>query len=216
VIEASQRAAFTDGATSADPQNQGNTDISYYTSGESLALGIDLSIRTRFPGKSLDDWMRSMWRLHPDVEKPYTLEDLELALAEATGSKEFAGEIFRRHVRGREPMDYEALLARAGLLLRPRTPGRAWIGFPAMTFFDRGSEITVSTLRGSPLYEAGLDRGDRLVEADGKSLKTRGDLDDLAAAHKPGDRTVFLAETRAGRKQVELTWIQAPDLEVVR
>jgi predicted metalloprotease with PDZ domain len=144
------------------------------------------------------------------------LDDLERALAEATGSQEFAGEIFRRHIRGREPMDYEALLARAGLLLRPRTPGRAWIGFPATTFFDRGSEITLSTLRGSPLYEAGLDRGDRLVEADGKSLKTRGDLDDLAAAHKPGDRTVFLAETRAGRRQVELTWIQAPDLEVVR
>jgi predicted metalloprotease with PDZ domain len=215
VVEASQRAAFTDGAASSDVQNQANTDVSYYTSGEALALGIDLSIRTRFPGKSLDDWMRSMWRRHPDVQKPYTLDDLERALTEATGSQEFAGEIFRRHIRGNEPMDYEPLLARAGLLLRSRTPGRAWIGFPAMAFIDRGSEIPGPTLRGSPLYAAGLDRGDRLVEADGKPLKTRGDLDDLAASHKPGDRTMFLAETRAGRRQVEITWVQEPDLEVV-
>jgi predicted metalloprotease with PDZ domain len=84
-----------------------------------------------------------------------------------------------------------------------------------MAFIDRGSEIPGPTLRGSPLYAAGLDRGDRLVEADGKPLKTRGDLDDLAASHKPGDRTMFLAETRAGRRQVEITWVQEPDLEVV-
>ena len=27
-------------------------------------------------GKSLDDWMRAMWRNHPDTGKPYTLDDL--------------------------------------------------------------------------------------------------------------------------------------------
>ena len=210
VIEASQRAAFTDGASSADPQNQANTDVSYYYSGEALALGIDLSIRTRFPGKSLDDWMRAMWRRHPDVQKPYTLNDLERALTEATGSQEFTGEVFRRHVRGGERMDYATLLAPAGLLLRPRTPGKGWIGAPQMSFSDRGIEVTGLTLRGSPLYLAGIDRGDRILE-----FKTRQEWDDLAASHKPGDRSTLTVEGREGKRQVAITWAQAPDVEIV-
>ena len=99
-VDMSRRAAFVDGAASIDPQNQANTYISYYTYGHAIALGIDLAIRSQFPGKSLDDWMRAMWRRHPDVQKPYTEQDLEQALAEATGSSEFAKEMFRAPHRG--------------------------------------------------------------------------------------------------------------------
>ena len=84
-----------------------------------------------------------------------------------------------------------------------------------MSFSDRGIDVTGPTLRGSPLYIAGIDRGDRIVEADGKSLKTRQNLDDLAASHKPGDRSTLTVETRTGRKQVQITWAQAPDVEIV-
>jgi predicted metalloprotease with PDZ domain len=215
LVDMSRRAAFVDGASSVEPQNQANTYISYYTYGRAVALGIDLSIRARFPGKSLDDWMRTMWRNHPDVQKPYTLEDLERALAETTGSGEFARGIFQRHIEGLEPMDYAALLARAGFVLEPVSPGKAWIGTAPMSFSDRGIEITGSTLRGSPLYIAGIDRGDRIVEADGKNLKTHRDWDDLAASHKPGDRSTLTVEARAGRKPVQITWAQAPDVEIV-
>ena len=203
-VDMSRRAAFVDGATSIDPQNQANIYISYYTYGRAVALGIDLAIRSRFPGKSLDDWMRAMWRRHPDVQKPYTEQDLEQALAEATGSSEFAKDIFERHIDGLEPMDYAALLARAGFVLQPASPGKAWIGTAAMSFSDRGIDIVGSTLRGSPLYIAGIDRGDRIVDADGKNLKTRRDWDDLAASHKPGDRstlTMYGGGCAPGRKQ---------------
>ncbi len=211
----SRRAAFVDGATSVDPQNQANIYISYYTYGQAVALGIDLAIRSRFPGKSLDDWMRAMWRGHPDVQKPYTEQDLEQALAEATGSSEFAREMFERHIEGLEPMDYAALLASAGFVLQPASPGEAWIGTPPMRFSDRGIDMIGPTLRGSPLYAAGIDRGDRIVEIDGKKLKNRSQLDDLAASHKPGDRSRLTVETRAGKKQVRITWAQAPDVEIV-
>jgi len=84
-----------------------------------------------------------------------------------------------------------------------------------MNFSDRGIEINGSTLRGSPLYAAGIDRGDRIVEADGKSLKSRRDWDDWTAARKPGDRSMLTVETRTGKKQIAIAWAQAPDVEIV-
>ena len=207
----SRLAAFNDGAAASDAQNQANTYISYYTYGRALALGIDLAIRSRFPGKSLDDWMRAMWRRHPDVQNPYTDEDLQEALAQATGSKEFSKEIFDRHINGLEPMEYASLLARAGFVLQSETPAKAWIGNPFMTFSDRGIDI-VWTHRGSPLYAAGIDRGDRITEVDGKAIKTRKEWDDLAASHKAGDRSTLTVEARTGKKQVEITWVPTPDV----
>jgi len=49
---------FVNTARYVDPVNHTNTFISYYTHGQAIALGVDLEIRSRFPGKSLDDWMR--------------------------------------------------------------------------------------------------------------------------------------------------------------
>jgi predicted metalloprotease with PDZ domain len=214
-VEMSRLAAFADGALWNDPQNRINTFISYYTYGRALGLGIDLAIRARFPGKALDDWMRAMWRRHPDVQKPYDEQDLEDALAEATGSAEFASDIFKRHIEGREPMDYAALLARAGYLLRPEPPEKGWIGTPFMNFSDRGVDIGSSPQRGSPLYAAGIDRGDRIVEVDGKGVRTRRDLDEVTASHKPGDRSTLSVETRLGKKQIELVWAHAPDVWIM-
>ena len=214
-VDMSRRAAFADGAASVDPQNQANIYISYYTYGRAIALGIDLAIRSRFPGKSLDDWMRAMWRRHPDVQQPYIEQDLEQALADTTGNSEFAKEIFQRHIDGLEPMEYAALLAPAGLVLQSAAAGKAWIGTPPMSFSERGIDINGSTLRGSPLYIAGIDRGDRIVEADGKILKTRQDFNDLVASHRPGDRGTLTVEARTGRKQVDIVWAQSPDVEIV-
>jgi len=163
----------------------------------------------------LDDWMRTMWRRHPDVNAPYTAQDLEKALAESTGSEMFARQIFDHHINSTDLMDYASLLARAGYVLRPASPDKAWWGTPSMTFSDRGIDITGPSLRGSPLYAAGVDRGDRIVEVDGKNVKTRRDVDDAAASHKPGDRSTLTVESRAGRKQVQLTWAPAPDVELV-
>ena len=216
-IDMSRQAPFTDGSgPSIDPVNAANNYISYYTYGQALALGIDLAIRAGFPGKSLDDWMRQMWREHPDIDRPYTLDDLERTLATATGSRDFAAEIFRRHIYGREPMDYEALLANAGLLLEKgggRT--RVWLGAPSASFSGRGMTLNGPALRGSPLYDAGLDRGDRIVEWDGRPAKTQAKLDAILARYKPGDRLRVRVETRAGRKDVDLVLGAPPALRIV-
>ncbi len=215
VVDMSRMAPFVDAATSIDPNNFSNIFISYYTYGEALALGIDLAIRERFPGKSLDDWMRTMWREHPDIQKPYTLQDLQSALAEATGSREFADEIFRRHIFGMEPLDYEALLRRAGLLLRSTHPGQASLGTQRFSYSDQGAEITGNTLRGTALYDAGLDKGDRILQCGGKSVKASTDLDACIAGRKPGDRIQVKAGTRAGEKEIEIVLEANPMLELV-
>lgn len=217
-IGMSDEAPFVDAATSIDPTNFVNTFISYYTYGEALALGIDLSIRTRFPGKTLDAWMRTMWREHPDVQKPYTLEDLQQTLAETTGSTEFADETFRRYIYGMEPMDYKGLLAHAGLLLRAEHPGEVWLGASGkqpFNFLEDGVEIAGNTLRGSPLYNAGLDRGDRITKWNGRTLKTQEELQAWLSEQKPGGHATLKVETRAGKKSVDLLLTQSPKLEIV-
>jgi predicted metalloprotease with PDZ domain len=216
VIDMSRQAPFVDAAVSIDPTNTVNNFISYYTYGEALALGIDLEIRSRFPGKSLDDWMRQMWKEHPDSNKPYTLDDLQSTLATVT-SKDFAAAIFKRHIYGKEPMDYASLLANAGLLLEKRTgtgANRVWTGVQFGMWSDQGMTLNQPTLRGSPIYDVGLDRGDRIVECDGKAPKTQQELDAILARHKPGDKIHLRAETRSGRREVDIVLAEPPGFQI--
>ncbi|HEX4166692.1 MAG TPA: PDZ domain-containing protein [Bryobacteraceae bacterium] len=215
VVEMSQLAPFVDAARSIDTNNFANTFISYYTYGQALALGLDLMIRQHFPGKSLDDWMRTMWREHPDINKPYTLGDLQQALGESIGDPDFARQVFDEHVYGKTPLDYSAALASAGLVLRKQHVGAVWLGARNINFADKGAEIASNTLRDSPLYKAGLDIGDRIERWDGKQIKNSSDLDSWLAKHKPGEQVSLEAETRAGKKTVTLTFSENPALEIV-
>jgi predicted metalloprotease with PDZ domain len=212
VVDMSRHAVFFDGGASSDPTNTANIFISYYTYGQAIALGTDLAIRAQFPGKSLDDWMRAMWREHPDTQKPYTLDDLQQTLATVT-SKEFAAQIFTHHVYGKEPMDYEKLLARAGILLRKASTPKVWTGAQGLTFSERGADIT-ATLSGSPMYNAGLDRGDRIVEWDGKAIKTQAELTTLLDGYKPGGHIKLQVETRGGKKEIDLELAGPPGFEM--
>ncbi len=215
VVDMSRHAPFVDAATANDPVNFPNTFISYYTYGQALALGIDLSIRSRFPGKSLDDWMRSMWRDHPDAAKPYTLDDLQSALAEATGSAPFADEIFRRHIYGMEPMDYESLLGRAGLLLQKNPNAGVFLGNTRLEFSDKGVELAGPTLHGSPIFDAGLDRGDRIVAWEGKPIRNDAELNAWLHAHKPGDQVQLSVDSRSGHRDVNVTLRESPALQIL-
>lgn len=215
VVDMSRLAPFVDAATSIDPNNFANTFISYYTYGQALAFGIDLAIREQFPGKSLDDWMRVMWREHPDIDKPYTLDDLESTLAEATGSKSFAEGVFQRYIFGLDVMDYAALVGPAGLVLRRQHPGEAWIGTEKLDFSESSAEIIANTRRGSPLYRAGLDKGDRILRWDGKVLKSGRELETWLAKQKPGDRVHLNVNTRAGDGEVDVVLQENPAVELV-
>jgi len=216
VIGMSRLAPFVDAATSIDPTNEGNNFISYYTYGQALALGLDLLIREQFPGKSLDDWMRTMWREHPDIDKPYTLPDLQQTLGETVGNPEFAAQFFQHHIYGKEPMDYERVVAAAGLVLRKSSPGQAWIG-PArgLSFTEKYADVLAYAQRDSPLYNAGVDKGDHILEWDGKTLKSAAEFDNWLAGHKPGDVVKLKIVRRNGPADVQMTLAENPNVELV-
>lgn len=215
VVEMSEQAPFVDAARSIDATNFRNTFISYYTYGAALAFGLDLSIRQRFPGKSLDDWMRVMWRRHPDIQQPYTLEDLESALAEATGSKEFAAAVFKQHIEGREPLDYQGLVAAAGLQLRKSHAGKPWIGAARVEASGDSVKLSDPALRGSPLYAAGLEMGDEITRCDGKALKKPDDLQNCLAKHSVGEQMSLEYTSRGGARKATVAVAEDPALEIV-
>ena len=213
-------APFTDAARSIDPTNHSTTFISYYTYGAAIALAMDLSLRDRSAGKvTLDDYMRAMWRAHgkpggPEpglVAKPYTLKDARDRLAEVSGDRRFADEFFDKYVEGREAIDYAPLLLRAGYLFRKRASGAAWMGGSV----DANGAITALAGWGTPLFEAGLDQGDVIVDVDGKSV-AGGVLQTALKSRKPGDSLAVTFKRRngaTGKATIDLK--EDPAMEVV-
>jgi predicted metalloprotease with PDZ domain len=214
-VEMSMQAPFVDAATSVDPTNRANTYISYYTYGMAIGLGLDLTLRTQFPGKSLDDLMREMWRKHGKTEIPYTNEDIRQALAAVTGDEQFAKRFFDRIIFGREVVDYEKLLADAGFLLRKKNPGKATLGDAFIRDENSEAVISGSTLIGTPLYNAGLDRSDRILEIAGKKISSREDFDSAVSEHKTGDTVSIRFKQRGSVLERQTTFIENPELQIV-
>lgn len=218
--EMSMQAPFVDAAVSVDPTNRANTFLSYYTWGAGVGLGLDLMLRERY-GTTLDDYMRAVWEAYGEPQadfapqRPYETGDLRAALAELTGDAGFAEDFFRRYVEGSEVPDYEALLGRAGLLLRRANPGAAWIGAPEVRATPDGVVIAGATLVGTPLYEAGLDRGARILALDGRPVGSPAEIAAVLAAHRPGDAVTIDFEQRGRRKSARLALAEDPSLEVV-
>ena len=219
-VAMSQMAPFTDAARSIDPTNQSTTFISYYTYGAAIALALDLSLRDRSAGTiTLDDYMRAMWRAHgkpggPEpglVGRPYTLQDARDRLAEVSGDRRFADEFFDKYIEGREAVDYAPLLLRAGYLFRKRAPGTAWIGGSV----DANGAITALAGWGTPLFEAGLDQGDVIVDVDGTPV-AGGVLQSALKSRKPGDRLAVTFKRRNGATgKAAIVLKEDPAMEVV-
>jgi predicted metalloprotease with PDZ domain len=219
-VEMSQQAVFADGGAASDPTNRHNLFLSYYTYGNVVALGLDLTLRTRFPGKSLDTYMRELWQGYGKHQKdyaaakPYTMSDLKAALAKVTGDAAFANDFFRRYIEGREVLDYESLLAQAGFQLRKASPGKIWLD---AQFREQGGALVIGspTLAIGPLYKAGLDRGDRILVFDGQAVTKVSEIQAILEKHKSGDTISIEAEQRGVKKTVQLTFTEDPQVEVV-
>lgn len=214
-IEMSQQAPFVDAARSVDPTNRLNTYVSYYTYGDVLALALDLSIRSQFPGLSLDDFMRTVWQKYGKNEKPYELKDLELTLAEVTKNEPFASEFFQKYVYGHADIDFKTLLKNAGMEIRPAKPKEASLGYAPLAFANNRATMQTGSLLGSPLYNAGVENEDVLLKLDGKKLASAKALQEILKKHKPGDTVSLEFEQRSQAKKVTVTLIENPALEVV-
>jgi len=213
--EMSLRAPFVDAAAAIDPTNHANTFVSYYPYGAMVALALDLSLRGEFEDVSLDDYMRHLWQSHGKPEVPYTNSDLCKALAEVTGDKAFADHFFGTYVETGVLPDYTPLLARAGLLFEVANPEAAWIGNPQYLTDGRRVTIESNTLRGTPLYQAGLDRGDEIVKIGRFEIDDADDIGTAIGRHEPGDELVIDYVQRGIALSASLVLGGDPTLEIV-
>lgn len=214
-MDMSLRAAFVDAARTVDPTNNRNTFFSYYPYGAMIALALDLTIRERFEGLSLDDYMRHLWDTHGRGEIPYTHEDLKTALGDVTGDADFATDFFARYIEGSAAPDYESLLAQAGVKLQLANAGDAWLDNAAFDEDADGLVLTRSSLIGAPLYEAGLDRGDQILRVGRFKMDDESDWKRAMERHKPGDTVTIIFRQRGQERQAEITFIEDPTIEVV-
>ena len=223
--EMSRLAPFVDAATSIDRTSASNTFISYYTWGAAIALGLDLTLRDRTDGTvTLDHYMQALWQKHGKpggrapgyVDHPYTMADLKDTLASVSGDARFAEDFFARFIQGREVVDYERLLARAGFALRLASPGRAFAGQLRLQDGQGGSRVAAAVPFGSPAYQAGLERDDVILEVAGLDVTRAADFGRAIGGRQPGDQVPLVFERRGQRVSSMLRLAENPQVEIVR
>ncbi len=214
--EMSLRAPFVDAATAIDPTNFGNTFVSYYPYGAALGLALDLTLRQKFERVTLDDFMRQMWTTHGKTEKPYTTEDLVRGLAAVTKDAKFAADFFARSIEGSELPDYAPLLEQAGLKVRPKSAGKAWLGSVGWARDGRSVTLSGAPLIGEPLYQAGLDRGDEIRTIGRFTIDAEDDVRKAADRHQPGDEVTVRFVRRGKEGSAQLRFAADAAIEVVR
>lgn len=223
-VEMSHLAPFVDASVSVDRTAFDNTFVSYYTWGQVIALGLDLTLRDRTDHRvTLDDYMRVLWerfgrpggRLFGYVDNPYTMDDLKAALAEVSGDFAFAADFFARYIEGREVVDLAPLLARAGLVVRRAAPGRPWAGRLRWQDAPGGVRVADPVPFGSPAYAAGLERDDVVQSIDGTRVASSAELERLIASRRPGQAVSIVFERRGRPVTAVLTLDEDPRLELV-
>lgn len=190
----SRYAVFADAGVAVDQTNQVNIFTSYYTYGATIAMALDLRLRSEFK-LSLDDYMQAVWKAHGKTGIPYTIPDLQNVLVKLT-NKSFADDFFSRYVYGIEKNDYVKLLANAGLVLRRTSPEEASLGMMRLTPANGKVRLAMNTLKGSAAYMAGMDNGDYFLKINNDELKTPADLNTLLSKYKPGEEVTITFEHR--------------------
>ena len=210
-IDASCHAVFVDAGVSVDRTNYTNMFTSYYTYGAAVALALDLELRQR--NLSLDAYMQAVWQRFGKTEQPYTVDGLQTVLAQLT-TPDFARSFFNNYVHGHQAIDYGSLLTKAGLLLKKAQEGKAWLGTVRYAETSAGLVISSGTVRGTPLYQAGLDIDDTITALGGQPVTTNESLRNGLAQHKPGDALQLTYTHRGQAKTASVTLAENPALDI--
>jgi predicted metalloprotease with PDZ domain len=212
-VENSQRAVFVDAGVSVDETNYPNMFTTYYYYGGALALALDLQLRKQF-GKSLDGFMQQLWKAFGKQEKPYSLPGVQQVLASYTTSA-FASAFFKNQVYGHEPVNYNELLQLAGMELKKPYEGRAWIGNAGYVVSDTQLKLTTHTIRNTPLYKAGVDIDDEILQLSTMKVKQPKDLEAELAKYKPGESIKLIYKHRGMIIEKQVTLEENPFVVIV-
>ena len=224
-VDMSRLAPFVDAAVSIDRTAWPNLFISYYTYGQAIGLGLDLSLRDRSDNKVTGDaFMNGLWaqfgrpgQKEPGkVSAPYTIDGLKESLAKISGDRGFANDFFAKFVEGKDVVDYARLLSRAGFVMRKRNAGRAFAG--QVNLQAGGSALRVGSLVPweSPLYDAGVAQDDQLAMLGDTALTSTAAWDEALSKHKPGERVPLRFVRRSGETvNGTITLDEDPRIEIV-
>ena len=210
-IESSQRAVFVDAGVSIDRNNYSNMYTSYYLYGGALALALDLELRSRFH-KSLDDLMKELWKKHGKTEIPYTIANVQGALATITDPA-YAASFF-------ESLYSPASQSTTKLcLLQPAIPLPWLIQAELRLSLDLGSTkngfmISKNTVRDTPIYTAGLDAGDVIVELNGRKLGAIKDVGEIIDPLSPGSKIPVKYLHRNTEVNTSITLFEDPLIKI--
>jgi len=174
--------------------------ISYYNKGALLAFLLDLGIRHASNNAcSLDDVIR---RLNDDFARRgrfFTQGDFLGVISGLAPAFTTLHQFVADYITGTRELDYETYLGYAGLRLATAATDQPGLGFLAVQSFDGPIQVEAVD-PGSGAERAGLQRGDILLEMDGRSLHAPP-LDQLAGI-KPGRKVHF--RVRRGRREFPL------------
>jgi predicted metalloprotease with PDZ domain len=184
-----------------DYYNGPEFSVSYYTKGQVLGDLLDILIRDRTNNeRSLDDVMRTMNENFAKKGKTYRDSlDVELTAEEIAGGS--FEDFFGKYVARAEPLPYESLLAKAGLLLKQREIVRAELGF-SMERDAGGKSVVRSVVPGSTAERAGLLADDEITNFNRGNVPRQPEY--WLRNKKPGD-TLKLTVLR-NEKPVEVTF----------
>ena len=224
-VDMSRLALFVDAAVSIDETAWPNLFISYYTYGQAIGLGLDLSLRDRSNVKLTgDQFMTALWTQfgRPGQKEPgkvattYTIDGLKETLAKVSGDRSFTNDFFTKFIEGRDVVDYTRLLARAGFVVRRQSAGRAFAG--QVSLQPSGSALRVGgpVPWQSPLYKAGVAQDDQLVNLGGVELLSLNAWEQALSKRKPGERVALRFVRRSGETvNTTIALEEDPRVEVV-
>ena len=211
----SRQAPFRDAAIFVDKTNFSNTLISHYVIGGSVAIALDLTLRTKFKGKSLDSFMKLVWKKYGQTEINYSNRDLQDTLAELVDDKAFAEMFFEKYVLGTEVPDYKKLLAKMGLSLELKNPKTASLGKIDIEFNGPEAIVSSPTIMGTPLYQAGVDSGDHIISIDQRKIRSQQAWEKTLMKYQPGDSAIIHYIQRGVKVSSKITFMQDPSLKIV-
>jgi predicted metalloprotease with PDZ domain len=139
-----------------------NSSQLYYPKGSLTGLLLDVSIRDATDNKyGLDDVMRALYARFYKQGKGFRTSDL-LALLTEMGLPDAAG-FYHRYINGREPLPYDSILPRAGIVVNRRTSSLPFLGVTSGPTPD-GQLVVQAVSPGSAAGEAGVAPGDVLLK----------------------------------------------------
>lgn len=160
-------------------ENTPNATVSYYAKGSLIALLLDLRLRARGEGRSLDRLMRTLWSV---CRGGGLTEDDVLREVEALGGADLRGAL-AGWIHGRGDLPLEDALRAAGVVVEDEPAGFATgLGLKLSEGPVTGVQVK-SVLAGGAAAAAGLAAGDELLAVDGWRVRR---LDDAAQWTRPG------------------------------